>query len=388
MTVAPIVAGLTAAVVGCGGAIAVVFSACSAVQASPAETASWVAGLCIAIAVSTACLSIRFRLPLITAWSTPGAALIAASGGAAGLTVPTAVGAFVVAACLVLLTAAVAPLGRLIERLPMPLAAAVLAGVLLKIVAGPFEELAAAPGLVLPLIGAFLVLRLWQPSLAVVLVLIGGIPLAAGLGLLQPLPQLRLAEVVWITPVFDPAVALGLGVPLYLVTMASQNLAGFAVLRASGYADLPTRAILGVTGLVSLATAPIGAHTSNLAALSAAICTGPDADPDPARRWLSGPAYAAAYLVFAMFAPSLVAVFAILPNAFVKTIAGLALAAPMIGALVTAFSGGHDKFGPGLALAVTVSGLSLWGVGSAFWGLVAGVLVTGLGLARAHSWRQ
>ena len=374
----PVIAAVTAAIVGCGGSIAVVFAACAAAKATPAETASWVAGLCVAVALSSGILSIRYRLPIIAAWSTPGAALIAASQSPA-LTMETAVGAFVVAAVLILATALIAPLGRLIEKLPMPIAAAMLAGVLLKLVVAPFEVLPTAPMLILPLVLLFLILRVRLPSLAVIVVLIAGIALAGALDQLKPLPPLALAEIVWVVPRIDPAIALGLGVPLYLVTMASQNLAGFAVLRASGFEQIPTRPILGVTGLLSFATAFTGAHTSNLAAISAAICTGSEAHPDRALRWWAGPPYMVVYLLFAALAPSLVALFAILPPVLVKTIAALALAAPMTGALVTAFSGPHEKFGPGLTFAVTVSGVSLFGVGSAFWGLVAGLLVAGLG---------
>lgn len=369
----PILAAITAAIVGCGGSIAVVFAACAAVKATPAETTSWIAGLCLAIAVSSAVLSIRYRMPIISAWSTPGAALIAASASPA-LTMQTAVGAFLVAAVLIVLTALVRPLGRLIERLPMPIAAAMLAGVLLKLVIGPFESLPAAPWLILPLVGLFLLLRQWVPSLAVMGVLVAGIGLTVALGLGKPLPAMSFAEFVWITPAFEPSVALGLGVPLYLVTMASQNLAGFAVLKASGYDEIPTRPILAVTGLASVATAMTGAHTSNLAAISAAICTGAECHADPAQRWWSAPPYTLMYILFALLAPSLVALFAVLPPELVKTIAGLALAAPMTGALVTAFSGQQDKFTPGLTFAVTVSGMSFAGVGSAFWGLAAGMV--------------
>jgi benzoate membrane transport protein len=384
MPIAPVLAGLTAAIVGCGGAIAVVFAACAAAQASPEQTASWVAALCLAIAGSTAVLSIRYRMPIISAWSTPGAALIAASSSAA-LTMETAVGAFLVAASLVVLTALIPPVSRLIERLPMPIAAAMLAGVLLKIVIGPFESMSTAPWLIIPLVSAFLVLRLWLPALAVMAVLIGGGVLAARLGLLQPLPPLALAQLVWITPRFDPGIAIGLGVPLYLVTMASQNLAGFAVLRASGFDSIPSRPILGVTGVLSLLSAPFGAHTSNLAAISAAICTGPEAHPDPSRRWLAGPVYALTYVVFAALAPSLVALFSALPPQLVKTVAGLALAAPMTGALVTAFAGDHDKFVPGLVFAVTVSGVTVAGVGAPFWGLSAGLIASMLLRLKAAS---
>jgi benzoate membrane transport protein len=367
----PLLAGLTAAIVGFGGSVAVVLAAATAARATPAETASWIAGLAIAIAISSGILSWRHRIPIVTAWSTPGAALIAATSG---LDMPTAVGAFIVAAVLIVLTALIAPLGRLVERLPMPVASAMLAGVLLKIVIGPFESVATLPWLILPLILLFLGLRRLAPQFAVIGVLMMGIAAAAVAGLLGTLPALALAQPVFILPRFDPAVALGLGVPLYLVTMASQNLAGFAVLRASGYQRVPTTPILAVTGALSLLTAPLGAHTSNLAAISAAVCTGRDCHPDPAQRWPAGIAYMACYVVFAVFAPWLVGLFAALPIEILKTMAGLALVGAMAGALATAFQDRNDTFTPGLVFAVTASGVTLFGVGSAFWGLLAGLL--------------
>jgi benzoate membrane transport protein len=375
MSLAPLLTGLTAAVVGFGGSVAVVLAAAAQAGATPATTASWIAGLCAAIALSSGWLSWRHRIPVVAAWSTPGAALIAATPG---LTMPTAVGAFVVAAALILATSLIAPLGRLVERLPMPIAAAMLAGVLVKFVLGPFESLITAPWLIAPLIAAFLVLRVIAPTLAVILILALGGVLAATLGQVGPLPAITLATPVLVLPDFDPAIALGLGVPLYLVTMASQNLAGFAVLRASGYADVPARPILATTGFNSFWSAFLGAHTSNLAAISAAICTGSDSHPDPAQRWPAGVAYAVCYVVIAAFAPTIVLLFAALPGELVRTIAGLALAGAMTGALVTAFKGDYEPFAPGLAFAVTLSGVTLFGIGAAFWGLAAGLVVLGL----------
>ncbi len=379
MPLAPLLAGLTAAVVGCGGSIAIVLAAADALKATPGQTASWITALCFAMAATTAILSIRHRLPIITAWSTPGAALIAASGGGIGM--EAGVGAFIVAALLILLAAMIAPLTRLIETIPTPIAAAMLAGVLLRLVMAPFEAIPSAAPLILPLLAIFLVMRLLAPSLAVIAVLIAGAALASTLGMMQPLPPLAFAHLEWVTPAFDPAAVLGLGVPLFLVTMASQNLAGFAVLRASGYQELPTRAILGLTGLASLVTAPFAAHTSNLAAISAAICTGPDSHRDPKQRWWAGPPYALAYLAFGLAGPSLVGLLAALPAALVKTVAGLALAGPMIAALGAAFSSNDDRFAPGLTFAVTASGVAIFGVGSAFWGLIAGLIAHGLQFA-------
>ena len=195
------------------------------------------------------------------------------------------------------------------------------------------------------------------------------------------MPPVAYASLTLIQPTFDVATTLGLGVPLYLVTMASQNLAGFAVLRASGYEQVPTRSILQATGLASLLTAVAGAHTSNLAAISAAICTGPDTDPDPSRRWRTGPPYAACYLAFAAIGPMLVGVFATLPGALLKTVAGIALAAPMIGALSQAFAGPHDKLAAGLTFAITTTGIAVAGIGAAFWGLMCGLIVHAVGLA-------
>ena len=303
MSLAPLVAAVTAAIVGCGGSIAIVLAAAESLRATPAETASWITAVCLAIAISTAILSVRHRLPIITAWSTPGAALITAS--AAGLDMSLAVGAFMTAAVLILLASIATPLLRLIERIPANVAAGMLSGVLLRLVMLPFEAVPAAPWLILPLLALFLVVRRVAPSVAVIVVLIGGVALAWTLGLTKPLPELQLADPVWITARFEIGAMIGLGVPLFLVTMASQNLAGFAVLRAAGYSEVPSRSILSVTALSSLATAPFGAHTSNLAAISAAICTGPDAHKGPSKRWLTGPPYALCYLAFAVLGPSL-----------------------------------------------------------------------------------
>jgi benzoate membrane transport protein len=361
--------GIVAALVGCGGTLAIIVAAAQAVGATPAQTSSWVAGLCLAIAGTTGYLSLRHRLPIVTAWSTPGAALVAAS---TGVTLPQAVGAFLLAAALILVTAAVPALARLVERLPGAVAAGLLAGVLVRFVIGVFESAGAAPGLVLPLVGIFLVARLINPAGAVLVVIAAGLGLAAMLGRLGPLPAPGLSSLEFVVPEFAPAVLLGLGLPLYLVTMASQNLPGFAVLRTNGY-PVPARSILTATGLASLLTAPLGASTSSLAAITAAICAGPDSHPDPARRWLAGAFNAGCYVVFAAFGASLVALFAALPPELVRTVAGLALAGALTGALGTALSVERDRFAAVLTFAVTASGVGLLGIGSAFWGLVAGV---------------
>jgi benzoate membrane transport protein len=331
-----------------------------------------VSGLAVATAVSALLLSLRYRMPIITAWSTPGAALIASTSGVPGLR--AAVGTFVLAAVLILLTAAIRPLGRLIERIPASIASAMLAGILLRLVIAMVEHVPSAPLLVLPLVALFLVARNVVPTLASLIVLVAGALLALGLGLVKPLPALGLSQPELVLPMWDIATLVGLGVPLYLVTMASQNLPGFAVLRGSGYQP-PTQPVLAVTGAASLATAFMGAHTSNLAAISAALCTGPEAHPDPNQRWKAGVFYALWWGLIALFGASLVGLFAALPPALLATVAGTALLGSMAGAMGAALTAEKERFAAAGTLAVTVSGVTLMGVGSAFWGLAFGLLV-------------
>jgi benzoate membrane transport protein len=378
MRLSIITSAVVAALVGFGSTIAIIIAAANAVGADAAQTSSWVAALCLSMAATSGFLSVRYRIPVVTAWSTPGAAVIAASSG---IPINAAVGSFLLAGGLIVLAAFVKPFGRLIERIPTAIAAAMLSGVLIRFVMAVFESAQGAPGLVLPLVGVFLLVRLVNPALAVLAVLFVGLAIAFGGGLARPLPSdLALSSLTFIAPAWEPAALIGLGLPLFLVTMASQNLPGFAVLRASGYTP-PSRPILAVTGLASVVTAFFGAHTSNLAAISAAICTGPDTHPDPAKRWLVGPFYALSYLVFAAFSAALIGVIAALPPELIKTVAGLALMGAFAGALGSALSDEAKRFPAVLAFAVTASGLTLFGIGSAFWGLIAGLAALGLDAA-------
>ena len=375
MRLSIITSAVVAALVGFGSTIAIIIAAAQAVGADAAQTSSWVAALCLAMAGTSGYLSIRYRMPVVTAWSTPGAALIAASSG---MSIHAAIGCFLLAGLLIMLAALIKPFGRLIERIPTSIAAAMLAGVLIRFVMAVFESAQGAPGLVLPLVGLFLVVRLFNPALAVLAVLFVGLGIAFGGGLARPLSSdLSLSSLTFIAPAFEPAALIGLGIPLFLVTMASQNLPGFAVLRASGYMP-PTRPILAVTGLASMITALFGAHTSNLAAISAAICTGPDTHPDPGKRWMVGPFYSLSYLIFAAFSAALIGLIAALPPELIKTVAGLALMGAFAGALGSALSEEGKRFPAVLTLAVTASGITLYGIGSAFWGLTAGLMALGL----------
>lgn len=368
------VSAFVAAIVGFGGTLALIIAAAATLGATHVQTASWVTVICLAMAFETAWLSWRTRMPVITAWSTPGAALIAASQG---FTMGNAVAAFIVTAVLLIATGLFRPLTRLIARIPPSVASGMLAGIVVTFTINAVKTIPADPGLILPLVAAFFIIRLFSPTLSVLAVLAGGVCLAALTGRVGGLPAPELSTLTVTAPDFTLASIIGLALPLYLVTMASQNLSGLAVLKSAGY-DPEPGPIIATTGVFSLLSAPFGAHTSNLAAISAAICTGPDVHPDPAERWKTGPFYALAYVIFAAFGASLVAVFAVLPQSLIVLVAGLALMPALSNALAIALKDEQERMAATAAFAVTASGLTLFGIGSAFWGLLAGLAVLAL----------
>ena len=369
-------AALVAVLVGFGGTLAVIVQAAGHLGATPGQTASWVAALCLAIAGTSILLSLRYRIPVVTAWSLAGAVLIGSAP--ADIDLPAATGAFLVSAVLMVLAGLVPVLGAAIARLPASIAGAMLAGLLLRYVLGVFQAAQGSPGLVLPLLAVFLVARRLHAASAPLMVIAVGLPLAMALGLRLPLPDgLELSVLVPVMPQFVPAAVIGLGLPLFLVTMATQQIAGAAVLRTAGYVP-PVRGALLATGLASLVAAPFGGYSANLSSITAALCTGPDAHPDPAKRWLTGLVYGLLYLALAACGASFVQVFTGLPPALTATVAGTALLGPLMGALASAMAREHERFAAVLAFGVTASGMALLGVGSAFWGLVAGLLALGL----------
>lgn len=379
MRISVILAAVVAALVGYGSTIALVLAAASAVGASPAETASWVLAICLAKAIGSAGLSLWHRVPVVLAWSTPGAALIAATHG---VTMAQAVAAFLLAGGLIALTGALRPLGRLVAMIPDGIAAAMLAGVLLPFCLRGAQAAEGLPWLVLPMVAVFALVRLWNPALAVLAALGSGVTLAFVLGA-SDLPSLSvpLPHLLFIMPEFTPGVLIGLGLPLYLVTMASQNLPGFATLRAAGY-EPPVRSALAVTGGLSMAGALFGAHPVNMAAITAALCLGEDVHPDRSRRWLVGLAYGAVWVLLGLVGPVLVTVLTALPPQVLAGLMGLALLGPLMGALNGAFAVPAERFPAVVTLVVTGSGLAFFGIGAAFWGLLAGLAVYRLERAR------
>ncbi|MCY0093326.1 benzoate/H(+) symporter BenE family transporter [Hoeflea ulvae] len=372
MRISMISAALVAALVGYGSTIALVLAAAAAVGADAGQTASWVAAICFSKAIGSALLSSWKRVPIVLAWSTPGAALIAAS---TGVDIHQAVGAFVFAGLLIALTAAIRPLNRAVNAIPTGVASGMLAGVLLPFAMAVALHAASEALLVLPLIAVFLLVRLFNPLLAVLAALLVGFVLAFTLGgAVLPLETASWTLLGFIMPEFDPAVLLGLGLPLYLVTMASQNLPGFAVLRANGY-EPPVTEALGVTGILSAFFALFGAHTISMAAITAAICIGDDVHPDRNQRWKVGLVYSAVWVALGLSGPVIVPAILAMPPAIIAVVAGLALISPLIGAIVSAFDVPASRFAAAATFAVTASGVAAFGIGAAFWGLMAGLAV-------------
>jgi benzoate membrane transport protein len=364
-------AAALAALVGFGGTVTLIAQAAQVTGADQAQVASWVGSACLGMGITTAILTVWLRIPAVTAWSTPGAALILSV--ASGIGVPAAVGAFIFAGALVCLTAAFRPLSRLIERIPSPVAAAMLAGVLLRFALNVPLAAAEAPAMILPVVAVWAGLRIVRPMLALPLTMLVAVAMVAFAGTMSPACcTVELTPFVWTWPVFDPQVLLSLGVPLYLVTMASQNLPGFAVLQAAGYRPHVTQG-LWVTGLWSMLLAPFGSHALNMAAITAALFTGPDCHPDPKRRWQAGPVYAAICVVLALFSGTAVEMLTALPAPVLTTIAGLALLNPLIGAIQASVREPGELDAAMIAFLVTASGVSAFGIGSAFWGLAAGL---------------
>jgi benzoate membrane transport protein len=368
-------AALIAALVGFGGTVALVVQAGQAMGGSPVQIGSAVTALCLGIAVAGAGLSLVLRMPIVLAWSTPGAALIGTSSASVGWAAAT--GAFAAAAALMMLLGLVPALGRLAARIPGSVASAMLAGVLLPFCLALFRTFESDAGLAALLLGLFIVGRLLFPLYAMLAVLAGAIGLVLIRGDVSGLPEAAaFGTLSGIMPAFDAGAMVSLAVPLFLVTLVPQNLPGLVVLKSAGYAP-PPRPLLFFTGLASLLLAPFGAHSVNLAAITAAICTGEDAHPDRDRRWVVGLLYAGFYLLLALFSAPLVALFLAMPATTIAAITGIALINPLAGAIGGMLAAPEDRDAAILTFAATASGMALLGIGSAFWGLATGFAALG-----------
>lgn len=367
-----VAAGLIAVLVGTTSSIAIVFAAAEAAGATPGQTASWVLALCVGMAVTCVGLSLRYRAPVVTAWSTPGAALLAV--GLDGVTMPQAIGAFLFSAALITLSGVTGLFAKVMDRVPVPLAAGLLAGVLLQFGLGLFTSMEGDFTVVAAMFAVYLVCRRWLARYAVLLALVAGGSVAAVNGTLD-LGEVApaLARPVFVAPEFSWQVTVSVGVPLFVVTMASQNLPGVAVLRGDGY-RVPISPVLGWTGATNMLLAPFGCYGLNLAAITAAICTGPQAHPDRDRRFTAGVWAGIFYLGMGVFGATVASLLAALPTTLILAIAGLGLLGTIGGSLASALGDERSREAAVVTFLATASGFTLLGVGSAFWGLIAGVL--------------
>ena len=363
-------AGLLAAFVGFASSFAVVVHGLRAAGASEAEAASGLMAVAIAMGVCGIYLSLKTRLPISVAWSTPGAALLASSQMVEG-GFPAAVGAFLVAGVLVVIAGQWKPLARAVAAIPASLANAMLAGILLMLCLAPVKAVAQMPMIALPIVVVWAVVARFKRLFAVpaaVLVTVVAIVLTAdtgvSIGSLWPRP-------IFITPVFTIPSLIGIAIPLFIVTMASQNIPGMAVLALNEFRP-DAGPLFTVTGLFSLLAAPFGGHAVNLAAITAALCAGPDAHLDPTRRYWSAVVAGGVYVVFGLLAGLATALIAVSPPVLIEAVAGLALLGAFGNSLLAAVSEPADREAAVITFVVAASGLTLFGIGGAFWGLVAG----------------
>ncbi|MET4050584.1 benzoate transporter [Rhodococcus sp. 1163] len=374
--VQPILAGIVAALVGFTSSFAVVLTGLRAVGATPTEAASGLLAVMITQGVGMVYLSRRYRQPITLAWSTPGAALLAGTGTVVGGW-PAAVGAFVVVGVLIVATGLWPRLGKLIQSIPTSLAQAMLAGVLLPLCLQPVTAFATSPAVIAPVILVWLVLQRFSQRWAV--------PAAFGAAAIviaiDVSSQDRIPRALDLIPRIDPTMPhwtwqaiIGIALPLYIVTMASQNIPGVAVMTSFGY-DVPWRPVSSITGIGTVLGAPFGGHAINLAAISAALAAGPSAHPDTKRRWIAAFSAGWFYLFLALCSAAVATLVAVAPPGVVETVAGLALFGTLGASLAGALKAVTGREAAILTFLIAASGVVVFGIGSAFWALVVGLLL-------------
>ncbi len=376
-----VTAGFVAVLIGFTSSAAIIFQAAAAAGATPGQISSWIFALGIGMGMTCIGLSLYYRTPVVTAWSTPGAALLIT--GLAGLSMPQAVGVFMFSAALVTICGVTGLFARLMNRIPLSIAAAMLAGILVRFGMDVFVAMKLQFTLVLLMFVVYLLAKRVLPRYVIIIVLVLGTAYAATQGLLK-LEGFHIAlarpELVW--PEFSLSSLLGVGIPLFVVTMASQNAPGVAIMRASGY-QTPVSPLMTSTGLATLLLAPFGCFSICLAAITAAICMGREAHADPSKRYVASVAAGVFYLLAGVFGATVVALLAAFPPALVMAIAGLALFGTIANGLTVAMANEKQREPALITFLVTASGISLFGIGTAFWGLVAGTLAM-----LAFNWRR
>lgn len=366
-------AGFVTVLVGFTSTAVIIMQAAQSLGASPEVVGSWMWALGIGMGATCIGLSLRYRAPLATAWSTAGAAMLISVAG--GVTMEEAVGAFIVSGALITVAGFSGWFEYILSRVPVSIAAGMLSGVLLRFGLDAFTASKTALGLVLAMFFAYLFARRLSPRYAVVIALAVGMAITAAQGSLHLGDvHLQLATPVLVAPEFSWQATVGVALPLFVVTMASQNVPAVAVLRASDFAKVPVSPLIGWTGLATTLLAPFGAFALNLATITAAICVGREAHEDPAKRYMAAVFAGVFYALTGLFGATIAALFVAFPKELVHVLAGLALLGTIGNGLGTALKDESQREPALIAFLVTAGGVSLFGIGSAFWGLVAGAL--------------
>jgi benzoate membrane transport protein len=385
VSLSAVVAGFVVVLVGFTSSVVVVFAGAQALGASNAQLTSWMWALGVGMALTSIVPSLITRQPILTAWSTPGAALLA---GTSGLSMAEATGAFIACGVLIVLAGVTRAFERVMDRIPQAVAAALLAGVLAKFALDAAGATKTAPLLVVAMALAFVAGRRWWPRYAVPGVLAVGVIVAALQGRLQwQAVEWSAALPVWTTPLFTWSSFIGVALPLFVVTMASQNLPGVAAQRAAGYAT-PVSHTITATGAASVLLAPFGGYAFNLSAITAAIAMSPEAHADASKRYTAAVMAGVFYLAVALAGGAVVGLLQAFPRELVLAVAGLALLGTIAGGLAAALRDEPYRDAAILTFIVTLSGVSLLGIGSAFWGVVAGavaLLVQQWGMRQGHA---
>ena len=374
LSLSAFVAGFVAVLVGFTSSVAIVFQAAQSFGATPAQITSWIWALGLGMGLCSLVPSLLLRKPVMVAWSTPGAAVLATAGAAGSFSMGEAVGAFMVCSVLVILVGATRALERVADRIPMEIASALLAGVLARFGIQAFAAAQTALPLVLLMVGAYLVARRMAARYAVVVTLVVGILWVLITGQMAwSMEPVRLAMPVFVAPQWSVSAIVSLAIPLFVVTMASQNLPGMAVIRASGY-ELPVSRLITMTGWASLVLAPFGAFALNFSAITAAICMGPEAHEDRLKRYTAAASCGAIYIVIGLFGALVTGLLTSFPKELVVAIAGIALLSTIGNGLASALRDERHREPALITFLVTLSGITLMDIGSAFWGVVAGSL--------------
>ncbi|OAI94095.1 benzoate transporter [Pseudomonas putida] len=368
----PVVAGVVSVIVNYGGTFILVFQAARMAGLSPELTASWVWAVSIGVGISGLLLSWFSRAPIITAWSTPAAAFLVTA-------LPTvshaeAIGAYLLSAMAFVLLGVTGCFERLIRLIPAGLAAGLLAGILLQFGIGAFASLSLDPALAGLLICAYVLFKRFSARYAVVGILLLGLAYLLAMQQVELAGlQLQFAAPVFTTPAFSVNAALSVALPLFLITLTGQYMPGMLVLRNDGFAT-SANPIVTVTGLGSLLMAPFGSHAFNIAAITAAICTGKEAHEDPGKRWIAGVAAGVCYILVGVFGVTLAALFMAFPAPFITTLAGLALLGTIGSSLSSAMADAKSREAALITFLAAAANITLFGIGGAFWGLVIGLL--------------